>query len=443
MKKDLITDKELKKRVYETIQSQGHANINCGNNLYVEVSPSGRAVYYARINVNKLTTRKLIGVYDQLTLAQARKQVESKIKETLKEKLNIDPDSNSKQPKKIITFENYFDQFVSSFLVIPGQENNTHKNNKRYYSIMSSKKHLTGLLHYPIDEITPTKVDEELSKLSCSIGCKYNAIKILNQCLNSAVGDGLMQFNACANMLKNTGTIAKKYAKPRVKGYPWVSADELKDKFFERVKNAPQINKVFYLLLALTCLRVGSLSAIKWEWIDFKKGTINIPAEFMKVPRDFVVPITPMIENTLKKWKDNCLQSKIDSPYVFFAKSSPSKQVRLTQMQEYVTACTEGTVTMHGIRKSARTWMAQMGISEEIAEQTLSHVSKNEIVRTYNKYNYLKERKVVLDIWNYYVYKNLPEEFKILVGDVSNDYLVYCQKACNEREKNITSYIYA
>lgn len=120
-----------------------------------------------------------------------------------------------------------------------------HKNNKRFMSIRASLKVLADLDKYSIDKITPLLVDKILSNSDRSQGTKYTAIRILNQCLNSAVVDGLITNNPCVNMLNASGLISRKYKKPKVLGYAWVSADQLKDKYFDKLAAQPMINRVF------------------------------------------------------------------------------------------------------------------------------------------------------------------------------------------------------
>ena len=94
----------------------------------------------------------------------------------------------------------------------------------------------------------------------------------------------------------------------------------------------------------------------------------------MKMSRDFTVPLTKFMEAILLKWKKQCEYDNKDSIYVFYSRSSVNKSIRLISLQEPVTSCTNREVTMHGMRKSARTWMASIGVPESIAEYVLSHV---------------------------------------------------------------------
>lgn len=337
------------------------------------------------------------------------------------------------------TFAEYSQEWLKFFICDPNSEN-THKNNKRYSTLKSSIKVLAGLSNYKIDRITPTIVDKILSSSDKSQGAKYNAIRAMNQCLNSAVVDGVIPSNPCINMLNSHGLISQKYRKPKVIGYAWVQAEDLGEKFFNKLKHEQIMHRVVFLMLAFTCLRIGSLIAMQWAWIDFENKVIHVPAYYMKMSRDFDIPLTVFMEQLLNFWKNHCDAYEMQSEYVFFAKSSMYKPIRLVQLQEAVTNCTQKEVTMHGIRKSARTWMAKIGVPETIAEYVLSHVRESSLVNVYNKHDYLRERMGVMRLWNYFIYSLLPDEFKALVKGIPETYLEQCKKDLASQIESVASF---
>ena len=94
----------------------------------------------------------------------------------------------------------------------------------------------------------------------------------MNQCLNSAVVDGVIPSNPCINMLNSHGLISQKYRKPKVIGYAWVQAEDLGEKFFNKLKHEQIMHRVVFLMLAFTCLRIGSLIAMQWACGKLPKG---------------------------------------------------------------------------------------------------------------------------------------------------------------------------
>lgn len=143
------------------------------------------------------------------------------------------------------------------------------------------------------------------------------------------------------------------------------------------------------------------------------------------------------MESLLKKWQKHCKIERIESKYVFVSKTKIGEPLRLAAVQVALTSVLNGEVTMHGMRKSARTWMASIGVPEVIAEYALSHIPKNKIVNIYNKHDYLKERMPVMRLWNYYLYSQMPEEFKKLFGDLPDEYLNKCRKDLEDQQARI------
>ena len=419
MMKKLITEKELETFIALHLKDKKRATLNCGNKLFLTVLPSQSCIFYIRQRVNGKDTVKSIGNYPKLTLNEARVQVNKILIEREQEAL-------LSKESSLPEFGEY-SQLWLGFFKVDKNGDGFHKNNKRFYSIRASLKVISGLDKYPIDKITPLLVDKILSVSDKTQGAKYTAIRILNQCLNSAVVDGLIPSNPCINMLNASGLISRKYKKPKVVGYAWVPAEQLKEKYFDKLSSQPMISRVFYVLQVMTCLRDGSLSSLEWSWIDFEKKVISIPAVHMKMSRDFTVPLTKFMEAILLKWKKQCEYDNKDSIYVFYSRSSVNKSIRLISLQEPVTSCTNREVTMHGMRKSARTWMASIGVPESIAEYVLSHVPKNKIVNIYNKHDYLRERMPVMRLWNYYIYTQLSKEYTVLFGQLPQDYLDKCK----------------
>lgn len=50
------------------------------------------------------------------------------------------------------------------------------------------------------------------------------------------------------------------------------------------------------------------------------------------------------------------------------------------------------------LRKTCRTRLTKLGVSEEIAERVIGH-TQTKIVRTYNRHDYLDEKREVLELY--------------------------------------------
>lgn len=427
MKDRIVSFAELQMFINKNLPLGKRTVLNCGGKLFLDLLPSGNARFFVRQRIEGKDTKTVIGLYPDNSLKEAREKANKIIKET--------QDRHDYSLSVAPTFGEYAKTWLEFFLPNPELEN-SHKNNKRYQTVKSYINALKGLHDVPIDMITPYIVDKVLSKTDKTQGTKYRAIRALNQCLNSAVIDEVIKENPCRNLTNSKGLLSKKYAKPKCKGYPWVPAEQLKEEYFERLAHINLSRRYFYLFHALTFVRNGAITQIEWDWIDLQNKCIKIPGVAMKNGRDFNVPVTRFTEILLKNWKDECIkQDEKLSKYVFHSRSSLSTPIAMGYLQEPVRNITGVDVTMHGLRKSARTWMASIGVPELISEIALSHVSKNQLVNVYNKHDYFRERMAVLTLWDYFIYTQLPDEFRCLITPIDQGYLDKCNREL-EAQKN-------
>ncbi len=59
--------------------------------------------------------------------------------------------------------------------------------------------------------------------------------------------------------------------------------------------------------------------------------------------------------------------------------------------------------TLHGFRSSAQSWMAESGVSAEVAEACLAHVPRSQVVQAYQRSDPLTRRAEVLQGWSDYI----------------------------------------
>ena len=59
--------------------------------------------------------------------------------------------------------------------------------------------------------------------------------------------------------------------------------------------------------------------------------------------------------------------------------------------------------TVHGMRSSARSWMADNGVEFELAEACLAHTVGNAVVQAYQRSSMLERRRPVMQSWASFV----------------------------------------
>lgn len=158
-----------------------------------------------------------------------------------------------------------------------------------------------------------------------------------------------------------------------------------------------------YLLCLYTGLRVGELSALRWEDIDFENRILHIRYSVQRVPnskgknktclllsspksehsrRD--IPIPAFLIPYLKEQKKSCACSS-DSTFVFSNKQGGCKDPRTFQ-KRIVHLCEElgiSGIHMHTLRHSFATRCLEHNIRYEILSELLGHSSAQITIRYY------------------------------------------------------------
>lgn len=164
-------------------------------------------------------------------------------------------------------------------------------------------------------------------------------------------------------------------------------------------------------LILITGQRPGEVR--KMEWKEIQNNLWIIPSEKSKNGLIHAVPLPPMALEILEKLKSN----HHSSSYVFPARTksgTPASTQCLNQtgpihaMKKIVTKLNwQIPARPHDLRRTVRSNLSKLGVSQEVAERILNH-KENGISATYNQYDYLKEKKAALLLWNDYLLKITP-----------------------------------
>jgi integrase len=145
-------------------------------------------------------------------------------------------------------------------------------------------------------------------------------------------------------------------------------------------------------LLILTGQRRGEISGLCWSEIDFSTGAINLPGDRTKNKRPHVIPLSSAARALLTK-----LPRVRDAVFEFTAWAY---QKDLLDKRSGVRGW-----TIHDIRRTVATGMADIGIAPHIIEQILNHQSghKGGVAGIYNRSSYAAEKAAALVRWDEHV----------------------------------------
>ncbi len=154
-------------------------------------------------------------------------------------------------------------------------------------------------------------------------------------------------------------------------------------------------------LLLLTGQRRGELAAARWTEIDLQARAWAIPAENAKAGRGHVVPLTAWAVEELTALK----REAEGSPWVLPAAPGADRPVDAKQLSRSLAKCLSRfkargiePFTLHDLRRTCRTGMAQLKVEPHIAERVLNHAQPG-IVGVYDRHAYLDEKREALERW--------------------------------------------
>lgn len=249
-----------------------------------------------------------------------------------------------------------------------------------------------------IDQVTPRDIRAIINKIAES-----NRPTIENDCLmyckqlfRHAIKLDLRTSNpAEAFTVSDAGGVEKSRSRA-------LSIDEL-SLFFKCLReNHNQFTRENYLAVALLlCLgvRKGELVAAKWQEFDFDIALWHIPQERSKTGRGISVPLAPVVIEWLKELQIRAYGSEFVFPNrrasKRFGHISPDTINAAIQKLFREEKMPVEHFTVHDLRRTCRSLLAEAGVAGHVAERCLNHKLKG-VEGIYDRYDYLDERREAL-----------------------------------------------
>jgi integrase len=142
----------------------------------------------------------------------------------------------------------------------------------------------------------------------------------------------------------------------------------------------------------LTAGRSGEVRGATWAEIDMERALWTIPAERMKAGREHRVPLANEAIALLKKMR------AISTGALVFEgarRGRPLSDMSLTAVLRRMKL----EVTPHGFRSSFRSWAAERGYPDNLAEAALAHVAGDKVVQAYQRSDLLEQRRAMMQVW--------------------------------------------
>lgn len=370
MAKNKLTNLE----VANLLPKEKHYLVGDGGGLNIKVYPNGRKQWLLRKSSQGKAQNIVLGDYPAMSLSSARAKA--------KEVSSNFVDGRKQREDNPVLFGELMQQWLAT-------------KNIRESSMVAMHSYIKPLDVFhnrPLKDITALDAREAIAHY-IEQG-KFTAARYTLQCLAQIERHGLA--------LGLTDTARLQYVSRTLPSSPtqhrrFVEADRLPEVFqamhnsLESKSKWPDIVKV----LCLTLCRISEVVALRYDWIDFEQGVITIPASQMKAKREHRIPICTQLEKILKR------RQALGGVFVF--PSPKSKSGHAARIMQYDLGVFNELTTLHGFRSTGRSWMAVNGYDFAASEYCLAHRCENSTQASYQRYDYLEQRREIMQAWGDFV----------------------------------------
>lgn len=370
MAKNKLTNLE----VANLLPKEKHYLVGDGGGLNIKVYPNGRKQWLLRKSSQGKAQNIVLGDYPAMSLSSARAKA--------KEVSSNFVDGRKQREENPVLFGELMQQWLATKNI----------RESSMVAMLSYIKPLAVFNNRALKDITALDAREAVAHY-IEQG-KFTAARNALQCLAQIERHGLALGLTDTARLQH---VSRTLPSTPVQHRRFVEADRLPEVFqamhntLESNSKWPDIVKV----LCLTLCRISEVVALRYDWIDFEQGVITIPASQMKSKREHRIPICTQLEKILKR------RQALGGVFVF--PSPKSKSGHAARIMQYDLGIFNELTTLHGFRSTGRSWMAVNGYDFAASEYCLAHRCENSTQASYQRYDYLEQRREIMQAWGDFV----------------------------------------
>ena len=369
-----------------------------GGGLYLVVPHSGYPSWMLRFTSNKKRREMTLGKVSDISLRDARLLAAEKMKQVRE---GFDPLIQRKraEQEKIKTVNDLFSDWYPSL-----EKRLKHPNIPKRVFLKDIAPHIGDI---PLEQVNARDIRTTINAITAAgkPAIANDALNYCKQLFNHGMKLDLMQGNpASAFTVRDAGGVEK--SRDRA-----LTTEELKQFFNTAKQNPMSFTRDNYLACALlVCLgvRKSELCEAKWEEFDLEKAVWELPKERSKTNVALTIPLaTPVLE-----WLEELKVRSLGSEYVFPSRrSSKNPHMGPDTLNRAITKLfghepgkkkqppnLMGDMphfTVHDLRRTCRTLLAQQGTPGHVAERCLNHKLKG-VEGIYDRHDYFEERREAL-----------------------------------------------
>jgi integrase len=325
-------------------------------------------------------SRLKLGRYPSMTLKDARQKADEALRQVSR---GIDPKAEKLRKRSSYT-DNLFSRIVPEFI-----ENHARRNTRSWKEPdrILKNEFIPRLGKFQLDQISRRMIQSGLNEIAASGPSAANhAFAVIRKLFNWCVEQGYIDHSPCLGMKKPSKTVERsRVLSDHELAAIWLATDKMGFPFGTHVK-----------LLISTAQRRNEVSTLCWADFDLEHRTWTQPAASNKSGRAHIVPLSDLTLATIRSLP------RVHDELVFPArgKDNPvSGYSKWKRKLDHISGVTGWT--LHDLRRTAATGMAQLKVPVHIIELVLNHRAKSlsGVAGIYNRHEYLDEQRDALDRW--------------------------------------------
>ena len=373
MPKQKLTDASLR----ALRSGQGQTDYWCTTfaGFGVRVSPGGRETFMVRYRLGGRYRRVKLGVYPQLSLADARRRARQVVGEVASDR---DPAQARQEARLAPTFEALANLYLEKHARV---KKRSWKEDRRviYNELFPAWPAIRAT------EIRRRDIRALIEKIAerpaPSMANRIQAL--IHKMSNFAIAHEIVEFNPCAQLEHP----AKERARDRV-----LTDSEIRQFWSVLDGEPPHIAAAFRLRL-ITAQRGGEVHGMRWTDVDLKDRWWTIPGSVAKNGLAHRVPLSDLALEVLFALRDQQTAKTAASPYVLSAAARDPRRRRPTLARLGLS-----DFRGHDLRRTAASRMASAGCPRLVIGKVLNHAEPG-VTAVYDRHTYDAEKRQALQTW--------------------------------------------
>jgi len=345
--------------------------------LHLRVTIQGTRTFSAMFRVNGKLTRQTIGRYPRVPLGDARSSALRIMRDA--------QDTADARERRIrapctVTYGELVDTYTEKHLKV---------NARSWRNIRSglSGKRMAPFMKRTVATITRREIIDLCDSIVAegSPQAAVNHLRYLKMLFNWAAGRDMIVNNPCAGVKPP----ARAVERDRVLSDTELSA------VWRATFQLPSPWGEMFRMFMLTGQRRSEVATMRWSEVA---GNIwTIPREKVKKDRAHTVPLSVTALATLGSLED--LPRLEEDGFVFSTTGGASPSSNFCKVKRELDRLS-GVAgwTIHDIRRTVRSKLAELGVPREVARKVLNH-EDGKVDRIYNRHEYLAEKRKALERW--------------------------------------------